>query len=78
MWWQACVHAPIHAIVVSFVPDELEGLEVDLDGETIVLHTCNYMLVTMALYGYRRSLCPWQDFSVKVITQRSRPVCCGN
>ncbi len=59
---QAFVHAPIDEVIQTRVPDSLDGLEVQIGGQPVILVAGMLLDVCKALYGYRKSPRLWQDW----------------
>ena len=63
---QAFIHAKIDKPIVTRVPKSLDGLTLQYEGREITLSEGDWLLVLMALYGYRKSPRLYQDYFVKI------------
>ena len=53
---QTFAHAPIDGRIRTQVPESLDGLEVKVDGEQLILRSGMLLDVMKVMHGYRRSL----------------------
>ena len=65
---QTFVHAPIDEMIRTQVPESLDGLEVKVDGEQLILRSGMLLDVLKVIYGCRRSLKVWQDWISEKLT----------
>ena len=62
------MHAPIDEMIRTRVPESLDGLEVKVDGKSLILRSGMLLDVLKVMYGYRRSLRVWQDWISEKLT----------